>query len=274
LVFAFGCPETNEGMDASRPDAEAQEDATTEDIGAVDAEPSDDGGMQLPGPGLAGFLRDEAEAPIGFSMVLACLATTCYFGETDQNGHFYFVIEPPAEIALKTLEDLSITPRRGASLAPVKLVDSSLVDVGSIYAPNLPTGDPIGPAALDPQTLEGGDGLQITLNRADLRPRLGDVIGDLAARLIPEAHIPPIPELGSEEIVAVYALHPFGAHSTSPMAVRAASTLTAGTVVRFRSISEIDGLLSPPAMGTADGSFVSTDPGEGIEELSWLVISR
>jgi hypothetical protein len=44
--------------------------------------------------------------------------------------------------------------------------------------------------------------------------------------------------------------------------------------VNFRTISEIDGHLSETAPGHADGSVVATDPGVGISELTWLVISR
>jgi hypothetical protein len=44
--------------------------------------------------------------------------------------------------------------------------------------------------------------------------------------------------------------------------------------VRFRTISEIDGHLSEPVPGQADGSAVETDPSAGISELTWLVISR
>jgi hypothetical protein len=62
--------------------------------------------------------------------------------------------------------------------------------------------------------------------------------------------------------------------SSSPIAVRAPSDLPAGTAVRFRSISEIDGHLSEPALGLANGTAVETEPGAGITELTWLVISR
>lgn len=255
LLFAIGC-------------------AGNADDGGMDALIMDvpmDAGQN--GPGIRGVLEDEDEDPLK-AMVLACLATTCYFGESDDQGRFYFMIEPPAEIALKTLEDLDATPRRGATLAPVKLTDRSLIDVGTVYTPHLPAGTPLGPASSDPQALAAGDGLELTLNRADLRPRLGDTLFDVAARAIPEPHIPPIPDLGSEQIIAVYAIHPFGAHSSSPIAVKAPSTVAAGTTVYFRSISELDGLLSPPATGLADGAFVATAAGQGITELSWLIISR
>lgn len=239
----------------------------------VDAAP--DSGPALPdGPGLTGVLRDEAGQPLGGTRILACMATVCLFGATDLDGRFYFAIEPPAEIALKTPEDLSASPRLGATLCPVALNDGNLVNVGHVYVPTLPEGVPFGPVADDPQTLSAGDGLTLTLRRADLTPRLGDALVDAAARRIPPERTPWLSALGDEEIIAVYAIHPFGASSSSPIGVRVPSDLPAGTAVKFRSISEIDGLLSEAAPGRATGTAVETDPGAGISELSWLVISR
>jgi hypothetical protein len=119
-----------------------------------------------------------------------------------------------------------------------------------------------------------GDGLQLIVRRADLTVAIGDTLVDLAARAIPMAHLHPLPALGAETVVAVYALHPFTATSKSPIAVTAPSTLPAGTSVNFRTISEIDGHLSTPVHGQADGTSVATDPSAGIVELSWLVISH
>jgi hypothetical protein len=246
--------------------------STPDGPSAVDA--ATDGRVLPMGPGLAGTLVDETGQPLPDNMVLACMATTCLFGNSDGDGHFFFSIEPSAEVALKTLEKLSTSPRLAAALQPVRITNDDLVDVGNLHVPHLPAGVPFGPATEDPQTLAAGDGLELTLRRADLKPHLGDALVDLAARAIPAARFPPLPELGGEEVVAIYALHPFAATSTSPIGVKAPSTLGAGTVVKFRAISEIDGRLSEPALGKADGAFVTTDVGAGIHALTWLVISR
>lgn len=243
-------------------------DGRTVDSGGGDA------GMEPAGPGLAGTLADEAGEPLRFEMVLACMATVCLFGGSEGDGRFAFPIEPPAEVALKTLPDLSTTPRLAAALCPVRIVDDMLVTVGTLHVPSLPQGAPIGPASADPQILMAGDGLELTLRRANLTPRLGDTLVDVAARLVPPAQVCRQLDLGDEQIIAVYALHPFAAVSASPIAVRAPSDLPAGTEVNFRTISEIDGHLSDPAPGRATGAVVETDPSAGITELTWLVISR
>lgn len=226
------------------------------------------------GPGLAGILKNDADQPIGGGKVLACMATVCLFGDAEPDGKFFFPIEPTAEVALKTLPDPTATPRKSAALCPVRIVDSSLIDVGFLHVPSLPDGALLGPAAQDPQTLMAGDGIVLTLRVADLAPYLGDTLVDVAARRISPSQACPWVVPAGEELVAVYALHPFAAVSTSPIAVRAPSDLPAGTKVRFRTISEIDGAFSEPVAGEADGTSVATAPQMGISELTWLVISK
>jgi hypothetical protein len=226
------------------------------------------------GPGLTGVLTDESGTAIVNVQVLACMASTCLFGRSDPTGRFTFAVDPPASVALKTLEDLTTTPRRGAFLRPVTITNDALVDVGSAHVPNLPSGAPLDLSSNEPKMYAAGDGLTVTLSASDLVPRLGDFLTDVAARRIAPSVAGAIPGLGNERLVAVYALHPFAATSMRPIAVQAPSDLPRGTAVNFRSISEIDGHLSEPAHGLADGSFVNTNVGNGITELTWLVISQ
>ncbi len=273
LLVACGCgqpsvtPPIDAGADGG---SDAGRDAGSD--AGVDSGPDADAGPT--GPGVTGLLLDEGDQPIGNFAVLACTAKFCLFGESDASGRFAFPLDPPVDVAVKTQEDPTTSPRRGAALVPVQIVDQALVDLGAVHVPTLPAGVKVGQESQDPQTLMVGDGLQLTVRRADLDPPLGVLLDDLAARAIPTAHLHPLPGLGAEEIVAVYALHPFTTTSLSPIAVRAPSTLAAGTVVRFRTVSELDGHLSAPVLGHADGAFVATDPAVGIEELTWLVISR
>lgn len=233
-----------------------------------------DAGIDLPdGPGLAGFLRDENGERLAGVQVLACMASTCLYGKSGDDGFFFFAVDPPEDVALKTTENLETDPRRAAALCPIDIVDQEVVYARTLYVPLLSEGVLFGPVEDDPQTLAAGDGLELTLNRADLTPRLGDALVDAAARAVaPEQRCPQLVVPG-EEIVGVWALHPFAATSSSPIAARAPSTLAAGTEVHFRTISEIDGEYSAPAIGHADGSAIATDDGDGIRELSWLVVS-
>ena len=253
------------------------DDGVTADAGPrVDASPdAPDAAIDLPdGPGLAGFMRDGDGQLLGEQQVLACMATTCLYGSTDADGFFFFEIEPVENVALKTTGDPDTEPRRAAALCPIDIVDDELVYAHTLYVPLLPEGVLFGPEEDDPQTLAVGDGLELTFNRADLTPRLGDALVDAAARAVPPEQRCPQLVIPGEEILAVYALHPFAATSSSPIAVRATSDLPDGTEVQLRTISEIDGEWSDPVVGHADGSAVTSDEGLGITELSWLVISR
>jgi hypothetical protein len=201
------------------------------------------------------------------------MATTCLYGESQADGRFMFEIEPPASVALKTHEDLTRTPRWAAALEPVRVVGGSWVDAGALYVPELPEGAVLGPETDDPQTLAAGDGLELTLRRADLEPPLGEFLFDIAARRVPAEYVPDYPDL-EEEVIAVYALHPFAAESASPITIRAPTDLPDGTPVSFRTISEIDGSFSAPAPGLASGGALTTNAGAGITRLTYLVVSR
>jgi hypothetical protein len=224
--------------------------------------------------GVTGVLKDEAGRAMARAKVLACMTRVCLIGETGADGRFSFSIDPPVDVVIKTEPDLAASPRRGAAMMPVRLAERRVIDVGPVYVPNLPAGRPFGPGTGDPQTVQAGDGLQLTLSRKALKPRPGDVILELAARRLPAARVPKYAALGGEEVIAVYALHPFAAASATPIAVRAASSLADGTRVNFRTINEIDGTFSAAVPGQAARGYLATDPGAGITELTWLVISR
>ena len=144
-----------------------------------------------------------------------------------------------------------------------------------MYVPNLPAGRPFGPGTDDPQTLQAGDGLQLTLSRKALKPRPGDVILEVAARRLPAARVPKYAALGGGGRDRRLRAAPVCRDQRdADCGARAEHDLRAGTRVRFRTINEIDGTFSPPAPGQAWGRYVATDPGAGIRELTWLVISR
>ncbi|WP_437578692.1 hypothetical protein [Sorangium sp. So ce887] len=228
------------------------------------------------GPGVTGVLVDEAGQPIVGAPVLLCNTAVCYSDRSKEGGRFTFLCdaEPPVDFVVKSIEDAGTTPRRGVAMFPLRFRDTATVDAGSLFVPALPAGAVLGSDSSDPQTLEVGDGLRLTVSRADLAAPLGASPHDIAARRIPPERVPPLPDLGGEEIVAVYALYPFATTSGAPIGVQAPSDLTPGTRVSFRSMSEYDGKLSAPAAGEADGAVVRTAPGSGIDELTWLVISR
>jgi len=226
------------------------------------------------GPGLTGVLLDQDRRPLPYVSVMACRTDVCFYGSSGADGRFTFLLDRPGDLLIKTAGDLTASPRRASPMVPVRVTGDDFVDVGAVYTPSLPPGAAIEAGASGPLSLDAGDGLTLGFDPSALDLPPGVLLTDLAARRLPESMIPPYPALGSEDVVAVYALHPFAAKSGTPVAVRVDSRLPAGTPVAFRTIDETDGTFSDPVSGTATGESVVTDPGRGITSLTHLVVTR
>lgn len=230
--------------------------------------------LTLPeGPGFGGRVVDSNGQPLPDEEVLACTLTSCLVSETNAAGQFFVGLDEVPELrSVKTHEHNDTVPRRAAALVPVECLDADAVWVGDIVAPSLSDGAPWGPVSEDPQTLDAGDGLVVTVNRDDVHLPFGSSFDNVAAGRLPDPFLPAYPGL-NETVIAVYALHPFDASVDSPVGFSAPSDLPPGSVVHFRSVGALGEGLSAPALGTADGTRVSTNPGEGLFELTHVVIS-
>ena len=219
------------------------------------------------------MVRDEAGRPLAYAEVQACTSTVCFFGESGSDGNFRFELPSrAARYVVKTVEDSSMTPRRAAALAPTRVSGLTPIDLGPVYVPTLPQGAAL-PVGAGRQVVQPGDGLELTLSRQDLAAPPGKALARLAARRIPLDRVPRYLLPDNESVVAVFALHPLGVTSTSPIAVRARATLPSGTPVYFRTIDDIDGTLSDPVPGYVAGTHVATDASTGITRLTHLVIT-
>ena len=227
------------------------------------------------GPTLTGVLHDETGRPVAHAAIQACTTSVCFPAESGADGRFRFElhVKTPVHVLLKTPEQLT-APRRAAAMLPVDVRGPTSTDVGTVFVPSLPAGVPLAAAGRGRQTLSVGDGLELSLDPAHVRPAPGHIVTTLAARRLPAARVAAFRLPAGERIVAVYALHPFGASSETPVGVGVPSTLVAGTAVTFRTMGELDGTLSDPASGRATGSHVTTAPSAGITHLTYLVISR
>jgi hypothetical protein len=226
------------------------------------------------GPTITGVVKTEAGRAVQDVMVQGCTTTVCLVARTDAGGRFSIIgLKPPVRVAVKTQQDDRGAQLHAEAIVPLHLVDNSPVDVGTLYMPALPR--PITLAAADAQTITLPDGLALTLRRYDLKVPVTAADEDkISARRIPAKQLPRFFDLGSERILAVYALYPFGAKSSSRIAVRMKTTLPSGTKVNLRTIHEIDGTLSQPQTATSNGKFLTSDPGTGIVNLTWLIMSR
>ena len=167
--------------------------------------------------------------PLARTRVLACMTKVCLIGETGRDGRFRFSIDPGGgrRDQDRARSRRVAAARRRDDAGPCCGAPSRRRRRGVCAGPSGRRA--FGPGAAGPQVLEAGDGLQLTLSRSALKPRPGDVILDVAARRLPASRVPKFAALADEDVVAVYALHPFAAASAAPIAVRAPSDLRAGT---------------------------------------------
>jgi len=259
------------------------------DAGAVDmtVKPSRD---MTPAPSgcVGGTLQDESGAPVApMTNILACSSELCVTKPTNLDGSFKICGLHLRKIVVKTEEDFSVKPRRAAVMWPIELTaNGEEINIPRFTVPLLGDGANLSGVMDTPQTLALGDGLSVTLLQRDFVLPLGTSTDNLAARAVPEGQHQTfiIPDGGTT--LAVYALSPFTATTkpkTSLFSFQAKLATAPGAEVHFWAISELDGSLGrapsevppvlAPAIGHGDGTMVSTDPGQGLGEMSWLVIS-
>lgn len=234
-----------------------------------------------PSGAVKGIIVDEMGKPMAGVLVLCCSAVECPNGVmTASDGTFGQAGLPLRQRMVKVQENAAVNPRLGETIAPVLLTtDGVTVDVGTLYVPIMGKGAAIAASGSTPQVLDAGDGLSVTVIRDDFELALGVKDYNLVARTVPLAHLPKSGfDIPGEKVVGVWALMYFGSRCKTcktPMALTAQLAAMPGAAVNFRTISDLDGTASMPIAGHAamDGKSVSTDPGKGMTEVTWLVAS-
>jgi len=231
-------------------------------------------------------------------MIISVCGGVCYFGITDDTGHFdnhvgHYIIPGQFQVLVHGRPD-------HASLyvkLPAPDADGNIILPKSIATPKY---DQVGPA----MPADDGPGATVTAGDVSVIPPDGleydldpeDVANGDAGRLMRSVKwtstTPPDFVAGSD-FAALYALAPFNmrfcksrpcpdANSNPtkiPVSVKNTTSLAAGTPVEFfilgtdlYSLPRTAGTLLVQATGkvSADGKTIDTDPGQGINELSFL----
>jgi hypothetical protein len=270
-VAAGGCESSIDNTPRAAADAGARGEVDGDTLpgpGATEKEPDPTG------PGIRGTVVDEGGTTLAGFTVLLCAPTVCQYATSSPTGRFVFPeFLRDGKFLMKTVEDLAVVPARGSAILPVRPAGADSVDVGELFVPSMPTAAVLGAAANDPQTLKVGDGLELTLRRADLQPPLGSTDDAIAARALPQQRLAVLTKLGIRP-VAAFALSPHGMESSTKIGVRLPTQLPAGTQAALHTVNDLDGVLSAPITVVSDGSVLATAPGDGITELTWLIVSN
>lgn len=268
LALLAGCGDNG----ASSDDAGAADMAVKGDMARIRPD------LWMPTGCIKGVIKDEMDKAVGMVQVLNCSSTTCITGTAGGDGLFNTCGIALTDIASKTEEECKHMPRYGAGVQFVSITkNEETVDAQTIWVPIMGAGSAIDRKGATPATLDGGDSVFVTLKGADLS-YIGDPDCTLAARMMPKAKWPNLNLPDKSTPVAYIVLSPFAASSKSKVALKAKlpTPIAANAAVEFFFFDYLASGWDPkPALGHADkdGAFVSTDPNEGITQLTYVAVT-
>lgn len=230
-----------------------------------------------PSVSVKGIAVDESGERIPSAWMSVCNPLGCRSTNAGVDGAFVLKGLEIVTFGVRSHDDLESVPYRGTVVRLIKAtVPDVVLDAGMLYIPTVQPAPVLAADVNTPQVVKAGDGLELTVTRKTLEFPLGLPSDRISARRIPLEHIPPY-DLGSEKVIAAYTITPYSITSkTVPIAVKMDLPLDPGTEVHLRSVWEFDGKVSQPvtAHASLDGKTVVTDPGVGLDNLTWILVSR
>ncbi len=220
-------------------------------------------------PGLYGVVVGPIGLPVAGLQVLGCTLTTCLTDDSDDHGRFSFFPDPGDTMAVKTHEGDGLA----TGVVPI-VVEAGVQDIGRLYCPTLPDLVEFSGDDSLPSTLSVGDGLELTLVEDDLKAPIGVFLQGIGAGRIPSDWQVDFPDLVDERIIDIYVLTPWALTSSSPIGVTVPVDVSVGGTVNIRVLNQFNGVLSEPVVATSDGATATTDLGEGVDLLTWIVVSE
>jgi len=247
---------------------------------------------------VGGSIIDEKDGSPLKKLITSVCGGVCYFGITDDTGTFanhvgHYIVPKQFRLLVHGRPDhaslyveLPAADADGNVIFPTPIPTPAYDSVG----PAIPADDgPGGAVTAGDVTVKPGAALEYDLDPEDVA--LGD--SGRLFRSVKWTLATPPDFLAGSDYAALYALAPFnmrfcptrpcdGANDNPtkvPVSIKNTTTLTAGTPVEF-FILGTDLYTSPPTAGkllvqatgtvSADGKTIDTDPGQGINELSFL----
>jgi hypothetical protein len=283
---ATGDSGSSGGDDAGTPggdDAGAEADAPAPCSAPPDKRP--DGGTCV--LDAKGTVYDLANVALPGLVMTMCSPSTCYGTRADDAGNYDvpigdFLLTQNYAVHADGRPDHAVDYFRLSAGEPqVITVDMHLPTLppSSVLLP--PDGAAASTVNVGDLTLQIAAGTKFDLDIEDF----GNGDAGRTLRVAPVALASAPSYAAAANVDAIYALAPSGAKPSAPMGVllRNAAALPASAAVDILVLSD-DYFSDPPSVGTlvlaaaahvsADGATIQTDPGEGINEITWLAVRR
>jgi hypothetical protein len=233
-----------------------------------------------------GTVTDLSGNPLGDLVMTMCSPTICYGGRADDAGVYDLPIGDFLDTANYAVH-ADGRPDHAVDYYRLVADEPAVIDV-NMHEPTLPPstvslppdGAPASSVTVGDITLQVAAGTMFDLDVEDFGTAAGRI---LRVASVPLASAPPY--AAANHVAAIYALAPSGAIPSVPLgvSVRNAAGLPASAAVDFLVLSD-DYTDTPPSVGlllveatghvSADGTTIQTDPGQGIDEITWLAVRQ
>jgi hypothetical protein len=273
---------TNDGGSTPTVDASDEADAAAPCSAPPDMRP-EGGTCVLEAEGTVTDLSGNALPDLVMTM---CSPTICYGGRADDAGVYDLPIGDFLDTANYAVH-ADGRPDHAVDYYRLAADEPEVIDV-NMHEPALPPstvslpadGAPASSVSVGDITLQVAAGTTFDLDIEDFGTAAGRI---LRVASVPLASAPPY--AAANHVAAIYALAPSGAIPSVPMGVtlRNAAGLPASAAVEILVLSD-DYTDTPPSVGlllvqatghvSADGTTIQTDPGQGIDEITWLAVRQ
>ena len=232
-----------------------------------------------------GTVSDTTGTPLPDLIMTMCSPSICYGSRADDAGVYTvpvgdFIVTSEYAVHADGRPDHAVDYYRLAAGEPQVISVDMHIPALPPSTVSLPADEAGAPSSvtMGDVTLQVAAGTTFTLDVEDYGIPAGRL---LRVAAVPLASAPSY--AAANNVAAIYAMAPSGAKPSQPMGVtlRNAAALPASAGVDFLVLSD-NYFSSPPDVGlllvqatghvSADGMTISTDPGQGITEITWLAI--
>lgn len=227
------------------------------------------------GATLVGVVRDDTGAPLADAFLGLC-ADACWASASAADGSFAYENVPAGDYHLDVRVDgtpgnADVQPTTGTISIAMSLAVDETLELPPLFVPDPGTATLLSAGNQDVTLGE----LTLTIDPSSWALPFGVDAPYVAAVRVPEMQWPPNPIDGAE-VVARWALNPYGTLSDTPMPLSITNDfgLAPDATVGVYTLNPSTGLLEHEATATvrADGTIIEAPA--GITRVTWVVLAR